>query len=203
MMERALRLARPDDASLTNGAANAAALKAIIEFYLDHQTTALGGRHRPHVNVVIDLQQLEGRGQGRLLDGTPVDTAAMRRILCDANIHRVITDAQSNILDFGRSTRTIPAALFTALVLRDQHCRFPDCDRTPHHCEGHHIIAWETGGPTNLNNLALLCKYRHHRYAHGAGWNMTIDPDATLHITDPTGRTMTSHPPDLNDLLAA
>ena len=88
LFEKALLLARPADPTLARGAANAAALNEILNFYLTHQTTALGGRHRPHVNVTIDLAQLEGRGQGQLLDSTPLNPQTMRRILCDCNIHR-------------------------------------------------------------------------------------------------------------------
>lgn len=51
----------------------------------------------------------------------------VRKLACDANIHRVITDGRSSILDYGRSTRTIPPAVYTSLVLRDFGCRFePD-----------------------------------------------------------------------------
>jgi hypothetical protein len=56
-------------------------------------------------------------------------------------------------LSVGRATRTIPAHIRTALVLRDQGCRFPGCDRPPAWTDGHHIIHWSDGGPTELENL--------------------------------------------------
>ncbi|MFI5287277.1 MAG: HNH endonuclease signature motif containing protein [Candidatus Dormibacteria bacterium] len=37
--------------------------------------------------------------------------------------------------------------------LRDQGCRFPGCDRPPAWTDGHHIIHWSDGGPTELENL--------------------------------------------------
>ena len=195
VIETALRLARPDDKTIPNGTANAAALETVCRFYLDNQTTSLGGRHRPHVNVLIDLDQLEGRGQGRLLDGAPISSTAMRRILCDAKIHRVITVGPSTILDYGRSTRTIPPALFTALVLRDKHCRMPGCEQPPERCDVHHVIPWEQGGSTNLRNTILICPFDHHNKCHGNGWHLEMEPDGTLHITDPNGTRHTTHPP--------
>ena len=53
-------------------------------------------------------------------------------------------------LSVGRTTRTVPAHIRTALHLRDRGCRFPGCDRLPAWTEGHHIIHWADGGPTKL-----------------------------------------------------
>ena len=128
------------------------------------------------------------------VDGTRLDRTTTDRLLCDAALHRVLTQGRSAILDYGTATRAIPAPLYNALVLRDGHCRFPGCDRPHNWCEGHHIQPWQHGGPTNLANLVLLCS-RHHHLLHRPGWHTKLLPDTTLEITDPTGRVRTSHPP--------
>jgi hypothetical protein len=69
------------------------------------------------------------------------------RLFCDAGIHRVITDGRSSILDYGTTTRTVPANLFNALVIRDRHCRFPGCDRPPEWTETHHPDGSPTADP--------------------------------------------------------
>ena len=127
---------------------------------------------RPHVTVVVDLDELPGntpelvakvrteqRHNGHL------SAATLERLTCDCDISRVITTGRSEVLDVGRATRTIPPAIWKALVVRDQHCQAPGCDRPPESCEGHHIVHWTRGGPTNLHNLQLLC-WNHHRYRH-------------------------------------
>jgi hypothetical protein len=76
-------------------------------------------------------------------------------------------------LSVGRATRTIPSSIRTALVLRDQGCRFPGCDRPPAWTDGHHIIHWADGGPTELDNLVSLCR-SHHRQVHEEGWRIHI-----------------------------
>ena len=91
--------------------------------------------------------------------------ATLERLTCDCDISRVITTGRSEVLDVGRATRTIPPAIWKALVVRDQHCQAPGCDRPPDSCEAHHIVHWTRGGPTNLENLQLLC-WNHHRYRH-------------------------------------
>jgi hypothetical protein len=115
------------------------------------------------------------------------------RLACDAAVHRVLTNGRNHILDYGTSTRVVSPALFHALVLRDRHCRFPGCDRTPDWSEAHHIIPVPAHGPTRQHNPVLLCSRHHHR-CHQPNWHTTLHPDATLTITTPTGRTLTSTP---------
>jgi hypothetical protein len=170
------------------------ALVDVCRWFLDHQQTRRGGRHRPHLNVITTLDELERRGHGRLIDGTILDAATLQRLCCDAGIHRVIADGRSGILDYGTTTRTVPAPLFNALVIRDRHCRYPGCDRPPEWTEAHHI-RWVThGGATALDNLVLQCS-RHHHLLHAPGWHAKLLPDNTLEVTDPRGRVYTSDPP--------
>jgi Domain of unknown function (DUF222) len=162
--------------------------------FVDHQQTRRGGRHRPHLNIITTLHDLERRGHARLVDGSALDAATVQRLVCDAGIHRVITDGRSAILDYGTTTRTVPAPLFNALVIRDRHCRYPGCDRPPDWTEAHHL-RWVThGGTTTLDNLVLLCT-RHHHLLHASGWHAKLLPDATLEVTDPRGQVHTSDPP--------
>lgn len=170
------------------------ALVDVCRWFLDHQQTRRGGRHRPHLNAIIDLDDLEHRGQGRLTDGTPLDATTMRRLLCDCGIHRVITGGRSTILDYGRTTRTISPELWTSLIVRDGGCRAPWCDRGPAWCEGHHILPWEDGGSTRLDNLAMYCTRDHHRF-HSQAWEIKLRPDGTIDHIAPDGRVYTSHPP--------
>jgi Domain of unknown function (DUF222) len=170
------------------------ALVDVCRWFLDHQQTRRGGRHRPHLNVITTLADLEHRGQGRLIDGTILDAATLQRLACDAGVHRVVTDGRSAILDYGTTTRTVPAPLFNALVIRDRHCRFPGCDRPPEWTEAHHV-RWVThGGTTALDNLVLLCT-RHHHLLHSPGWHAKLLPDTTLEVTNPQGHIHTSDPP--------
>jgi len=94
---------------------------------------------------------------------------------CDADITRLVSAPDSQPLDVGRTTRTIPPWLRTALNHRDHGCIIPGCDRPPAWCEAHHITHWADGGHTSLPNLALLCS-RHHHELHLGHWNITPTP---------------------------
>jgi Domain of unknown function (DUF222)/HNH endonuclease len=95
--------------------------------------------------------------------------------------------APSQPLEVGRTTRVVNAAQRHALVVRDGGCAFPGCDRPPGWCEAHHLVHWLDGGPTDLPNLALLCR-AHHRAVHEGGWRLGRDPDGRLTATPPHRR---------------
>ena len=52
---------------------------------------------------------------------------------------------------------TVHIRLRRAVAARDRGCAHPGCTRPVSWCEIHHIVPWETGGPTTLSNAALLC----------------------------------------------
>jgi hypothetical protein len=92
--------------------------------------------------------------------------------------------APTQPLEVGRTTRVVTTAQRAALVVRDGGCAVPDCDRPPGWCEAHHLVHWLHGGPTDLANLALVCR-AHHRAVHEGGWRLTRDPDGHLVATPP------------------
>src|SRR5580704_8670844 len=147
---------------------------------------------RPHLTVTVSAETLRAGADAApaVLSGVgPIHPATARRIACDA-VRTVVTVAPpadgsawaaSRVgsthavpLSVGRATRTIPAPIRTALRLRDQGCRFPGRDRPPAWTDGHHIIHWSDGGPTELDNLVSLCR-PHHRAVHEQGWRIRID----------------------------
>lgn len=193
----ALRIAESPDAegeARTAARRRGDALTDIFRFFLDHQHDAPKNRNRPHVSIVLDWDRFrEGHG-GTYADGVPASPATVRTTLCDADVSRVVTSGGSVILDLGMTQRLFSDAQFQALVLRDQHCRHPGCDRPPQWCQAHHVIPWEDGGPTDLSNGVLKCT-RHHHIGHRPGWTEKLEPDGTLHLTAPDGRTWTTTPP--------
>jgi hypothetical protein len=194
----ALRLAQMPDVDgeppRSTATRRADALGDICRFFLDHQRTAVGGRHRPHINLVFDLDQHGDVTHAATTGGIPLDRITAGRLLCDSVLHRVLVQGRSAILDYGRATRAVPPPLWTVILLRDRHCRFPGCDRPSHWCEAHHVVPWEKGGRTSPGNLVLLCS-RHHHIVHRPGWHARLHPDGTLEVTDPHRRVRTTHPP--------
>jgi hypothetical protein len=143
------------------------ALADLARHFLEHGPTGTRHGQKPQISVLIDLATLEQRAPGvsEALDRTVFHPDTVRRYCCDANLTRILTDGPSQPLDVGRTTRTIPPAIWNALVLRDRGCVWEGCDAPPEWCDAHHLKHWIDGGPTSLDNLVLLCR-RHHRMLH-------------------------------------
>jgi hypothetical protein len=87
-------------------------------------------------------------------------------------------------LEVGRASRVVQSAQRTALAVRDGGCVFPGCARPLAWCEAHHLRHWLHGGPTDLANLALVCR-AHHRAVHEGGWQLVRQADGRVTATPP------------------
>jgi hypothetical protein len=121
------------------------------------------------------------------------------RLACDASRVMVREAPDGSPLSVGRRTRIVPPHIRRALDLRDGGCRFPGCGNRI--CDAHHVIPWQEGGPTELDNLVLLCR-RHHRLLHEGGFRMALrtksraDGGASVvRFVDPEGREVRAAPP--------
>ena len=130
------------------------------------------------VSVLIGLDALRSQTDemGLTDAGVELPPEIVRRMACDAEIIPMILGGSGGSADAGRSRRTVPLRLRRLLVARDRHCRWPGCHEPPSRCDAHHIWHWIDGGPTNLDNLVLLC-HRHHHFLHQHGYTMVPQPD--------------------------
>ena len=101
-----------------------------------------------------------------------------------AKLPPVLGGAPTQPLEVGRTSRVVTAAQRAALAVRDGGCAVAGCDRPLGWCEAHHLRHWLHGGPTDLANLALVCR-AHHRAVHEGGWRLHRDPDGRLIATPP------------------
>ncbi|HEX7662731.1 MAG TPA: DUF222 domain-containing protein [Pseudonocardiaceae bacterium] len=156
------------------------ALAEILHRAADGGSLPEDGGQKPHVTVTVSLETLRtGIGTATLHTAAPggpmkLSAAEARRIACDAEVIPMVLGTKSEPLDVGRTTRTVPTALRKAVMFRDQGvCSFPNCDRPMQWTDVHHCRHWLDGGPTKLDNLALLCR-QHHMLLHNSDWTMTI-----------------------------
>lgn len=188
------------DGSLSSGQVQAVVANvsdATIEMFAGHEPAVVP----PLCELsVADFADLVRGLPGEFVEGGSVDPATIASLLCDSDLRRLITKGRSVILDFGVATRVVSDNLFSALVLRDRHCRHPGCDRQAKWCEAHHVIPVSEGGPTHLANLVLKCS-RHHHLGHKPGWSEKVEPDGTFHITNPSGRTFITYPPGVGRMM--
>ena len=113
----------------------------------------------------------------RLLDGTPLPVAEALRLGCNADILPALFDTKGQELWVGRKYRSATEAQRAALIIRDKHCI--GCGRSAVWCEAHHIDEWARGGPTDIDNLVLVCTSCHHNI-HDDGWDCRPRPARCL-----------------------
>ena len=177
------------------------ALVEVAARALDAGPSSSSTADRYQVVVHIDAAVLtsdDPNGQCRIDNGPALAADTARRLCCDGSVVRLYTDHDGRPVAVSAKTRTVPAAMRRALRTRDRTCRFPGCT---HHAwlDAHHHQHWTHGGPTNLDNLLLLCR-RHHRAVHEGRWTITSQPDGTWQFTNPHGTTLQPPATDIHDI---
>jgi hypothetical protein len=95
----------------------------------------------------------------------------MARDLANDSFLRLVFHHAGDIRAVSHLGRTINRCLRTALVHRDTTCVVPGCGVSLG-LEIDHLVPFAEGGPTELDNLALLC-HHHHFLKTYEGWVLT------------------------------
>lgn len=127
--------------------------------------------------------------------GGRISVETLGRVACDATIAIAVDDDVGHTMYEGRATRDPTDAQRRELRRRDRDCRFPGCTNATF-TNPHHIKPWKPDGPTDLDNLCLLCEYHHH-LVHSREWTLSGNANEVLTVVGPTGRVMTSRPSPL------
>lgn len=152
-------------------------------------TPLAAGYARAEISVVVDYRTLaQGLHRSSVIrTGTdidlPIDT--VRRMACEARIVPVVMGSSGVVLDMGRATRLASRQQRRALEVMHPTCAVPSCSVPVAQCQPHHIDYWNSGGPTDLDNLVPLCD-QHHRCVHEGGWRLALRPsDRRVTVTLP------------------
>jgi hypothetical protein len=194
---------RSETAAATPGYTRADALVDVARAFLNTAPQDRSGEDRHLVVVHVDADLLTDspvvgldpkdvpagtsrtRGAVCQLDGVgAIEPATAARMACDATLLGAITRSHGEVLHVGRTRRLVSRAQRRALTIRDRMCRYPGCAQT-RHLDAHHVIPWAAGGPTDLDNLILLCRF-HHTAVHEGGITITRHHEGWL-FTLPDG----------------
>ena len=177
----------PDEPGLTRPQLLAEALIELCRRGTAHGTS--GRIPQADITLIINADDLS---TAVTHDGQTIDGGSLKRACCDADITTVTVDGDGQPLNVGRTRRLATDAQRRAAMVRDGGCVFPGCDMPVNWCDLHHVIEWQNGGATDLDNLACLCR-RHHGLTHSAGWGMEpTERPGHFKWTTPTGRTLHS-----------
>ena len=193
---------------------NADALLSLVGIGADNESGSYQPRTR--FNVTWDADDLLGKDIARLADldrrrcnTTTGGTLAFDRaseLMCDAEVVDLLVrfgyDQTRNILGVTHTRRYPTDHERLALNERDGGCVFPGCHAPVHWCHAHHIVPYEIGQVTQVDDLVLLCGH-HHRAIHGTfrlardhhtGQITVTRPDGTVIRTEADGQSGRSSP---------
>jgi hypothetical protein len=132
--------------------------------------------HGPAFALVITAtaeQLARGTGTATTHNRTPVPVGTVLQHACTAKIYLHSWDADHGTIAVRTENRLANKNQLTLLAARDQGCSFPDCDVEPVYCQAHHMQPHAQGGPTDINNLTLVCPY-HHAWHDPNGWTARL-----------------------------
>jgi hypothetical protein len=149
------------------------ALELLAGFEIRHRTLHTSGTAAELI-ITMTAEQLATRtGYAQTSFGQLLSIDQALALADEASLTFLTRQANGAVLDERRTKRIATRAQTLALIARDKGCSFPDCDKPPEWTQRHHIRAWMDGGPTDLDNLTLLCG-PHHRSFEQQGWTCLV-----------------------------
>ncbi len=167
------------------------ALERMVDRSLEREVT-----DRPHSQRTKVVVHVDAEADVATLHLGPALAAAERAMAtCDGTVQTVL-ERHGTPVSVGRERRIVPSRTRMLVEQRDGGCIVPWCRCTVGlHC--HHVDHWADGGPTDVDNLAMLCG-PHHRDVHAGRVQLRRRPDGRIevldHRGDPVGRR--ARPPD-------
>ena len=143
-----------------------------------------GGKPFADITVVAHIDNDTGQLVAEIAGGDPLPHAVFEEISCNARLKGAVYDTKGALLWQGYSKRVATEAQLSALIARYGGCFH--CKAHPDMCQAHHIEPVSRGGPTNIDNMVLIC-WDCHQSVHHRGWQIhTLNGQHTLHPPDRT-----------------
>lgn len=132
---------------------------------------------RPHVALVVPAEALrDGRGAAEADWTGPLPYREVAALLGDCSLTRLIADARGIPLSVSRRVRTVPAALWQYVSVRDRTCIVEGCDAPAAWCQVAHLdTPYRDDGRLSPETAGLLCTAgtNHHAIFDNGGGTVT------------------------------
>ena len=143
------------------------------------------------------VQHLDADGTNAFAEvagGGVIPQSVLEEHFCNARIKGVVFSSEGLPLWHGHTKRVATRAQMNALRARYGACG--GCGADMWICDGHHIEPVSRGGPTNIDNMMLLCWWCHQK-VHHHGWREVPDGRGLYTIAPPERiRHGPAHAPD-------
>jgi hypothetical protein len=177
-----------------------AAMRDMVDRFLGEPDAPRRHGRLPVVNITIDLATLLGlrKGIAEIPGVGAIPAGIAQWLLADgAPLRRlVIDDMNGQLLDYGRTTYTVPPALAEFLIAKSIHSASPYSQVDAAGCDMEHNVPHQRGGATDRINVTPMDRRWHRAKTHG-DWSYEKAPETgVVTWTSPTGLTATIDPYD-------
>jgi len=113
-----------------------------------------------------------------------IPAAELAKLACNSDLFGVVFSTDGQPLWHGTRARLADDNQWRVLIARDGGCVI--CTAHPSMCEAHHVVfaGFPTNGPTDIDNLALVCRHDHH-LIHDQGYTLVRQPDGSWRLVPP------------------
>ena len=135
----------------------------------------VGGDHPTVWISTTEAELAAGKGLAFVSGSAePTSMHVARKAACTGGLQEVVLTETGAFLRLGRSKRAFSRRQRRAMALRDgAECIIPGCKVPAYRCEGHHVLSWFDGGPTDVGNGVLLCPFHHDEVEKGP-WHVRM-----------------------------
>ena len=155
---------------------------------------ACGGRPSADITIVQHLSADGSNAFAEVAGGAVIPQSVLEEHFCNARITGVVFSGEGVPLWHGHAKRLATKAQMNALRARYGACG--GCGADMWICQGHHVEAVSRGGPTNIDNMMLVC-WACHQKIHRYGWREVPDGRGLYTIAPPERiRHGPAHAPD-------
>jgi hypothetical protein len=141
-----------------------------------------GGRPSADITIVQHLSADGTDAFAEVAGGGTIPQSVLEEHFCNAAIRGVVFSGEGVPLWHGHTKRLVTKAQMNALRARYGACG--GCGADMWICDGHHIRPVSEGGPTNIDNMMLLCWICHQK-VHRHGWREVPDGRGLYTIAPP------------------
>lgn len=138
---------------------------ALAALVTERRSSDAGPVHpKDQIHLIWNLDQ----PHATWLDGSPVPDSVLEQLGPVSDVIGHVFSGDGQPLWQGRIKRLATVAQWRALIVTTRGCH--DCGADIDRCQAHHLREWLVGGPTDIDNLQLLCHTCHgiaHRGSRG------------------------------------
>jgi hypothetical protein len=154
-------------------------------------------RGKGMVDIQVELTTLAGLDEnpGELRGYGPVIADIARQVAENQSKaeHRVTVTEDGEPVWTGTTRRRPTTQQKRHVEVRNPNCAFPGCRMPAADSDLDHTHAYSGGGPTEVENLAPLCRHDH-QLKHTPGWKLNPTTPGIYQWTTPLGHTYTTGP---------